>query len=93
MKNALKLLIEQEKLEQEYKPLQQDKMELPIISIADAFTGDMKSWKDGVYGCSEQEANGKGDDEFLYHWICINYNITGLDKTDVWANLDAYRIA
>ena len=43
----------------------------------------------GVFSCSEKEATEKGR-EFLYNWLCHNLKLTGLDRSDCWANPQAY---
>ncbi len=43
----------------------------------------------GVFSCSEKEATEKGR-EFLYNWLCVNRDLKGIEKSECWANPEAY---
>ena len=58
------------------------------IMPSEAFDYDLNI-EDGVYSCSESEAMAQSK-EFIYHWICHKYKLTGTDAADVWANPEAY---
>ena len=43
----------------------------------------------GIFSCSEKEATEKGR-EFLFNWLCHNLKLQGTDKSECWANPEAY---
>ena len=87
MKDRLNAERIKEKQMQEMVELQQVDKTITIMP-SEAFDYDLNI-EDGVYSCSESEAMAQSK-EFIYHWICHKYKLTGTDAADVWANPEAY---
>ena len=58
------------------------------ITPGEAFNYELDI-SNGVFSCSEKEATEKGR-EFLYNWLCVNRDLKGIEKSECWANPEAY---